>query len=523
MSTQQPTQRRQAKRTPIDEYPSLTSRTQQETETILSEHGIINGEPTLQKNAHLQFLARNMIQGFPARYVSQDASQPWLLFWTLQSFSALQVGLDPGNRQRAIDKILAWQHPNGGFSGGPGQSPHLLPTYAAVCAMAIAGRPGPGGGWDQIDRPKLYEFFMSLKQPDGSFRVAEHMEVDVRGIYCLLVTAVLLNIMTPELVEGTATFLASCQTYEGGFSSASHPFYSVETDRVLRSPKPNLGEAHGGYTFCALASWVVLQSYLNLEPPPASSIGPNSQWGTEFTTERPRVDLKRLTRWLANMQGSEVELGGFRGRTNKLVDGCYSWWCGGAFSLLEALGIGGLQNLTSKDVEIDEIVDAAKEAGASKEEHHDGWDDIDESLFNRKALQEYIILAGQHPAGGLRDKPPKSADSYHTLYCLSGLSAAQHHIYPSHARKADTLKTWKDDESPYNTLRKAVFADVISWTEEDGTAKVIGPAATNRLNATHPLTNLTITHTEGIMKHFYGQEIPSRPFIKPMGTKRESK
>jgi protein farnesyltransferase subunit beta len=29
-------------------------------------------------------------------------------------------------------------------------------------------------------RQKLYEFFMSLKQPDGSFLVAEHMEVDVR-------------------------------------------------------------------------------------------------------------------------------------------------------------------------------------------------------------------------------------------------------------------------------------------------------------------------------------------------------
>ncbi len=30
-----------------------------------------------------------------------------------------------------------------------------------------------------------------------------------------------------------------------------------------------------------------------------------------------------------------------------------------------------------------------------------------DSFFNRQALQEYILLAGQHPAGGLRDKPPK--------------------------------------------------------------------------------------------------------------------
>ena len=34
-------------------------------------------------------------------------------------------------------------------------------------------------------------------------------------------------------------------------------------------------------------------------------------------------------------------------------------------------------------------------------------DYVPESFFNRHALQEYILLAGQHPAGGLRDKPPK--------------------------------------------------------------------------------------------------------------------
>ena len=37
------------------------------------------------------------------------------------------------------------------------------------------------------------------------------------------------------------------------------------------------------------------------------------------------------------MQGTEIELGGFRGRTNKLVDGCYSWWVGGCFPLVDAL------------------------------------------------------------------------------------------------------------------------------------------------------------------------------------------
>lgn len=53
---------------------------------------------------------------------------------------------------RTIETLLALQHPDGGFAGGPGQAAHLLPTYAAVCAFAVVGRPGEGGGWDAIDR-----------------------------------------------------------------------------------------------------------------------------------------------------------------------------------------------------------------------------------------------------------------------------------------------------------------------------------------------------------------------------------
>ena len=30
-----------------------------------------------------------------------------------------------------------------------------------------------------------------------------------------------------------------------------------------------------------------------------------------------------------------------------------------------------------------------------------------DDLYDKKALQEYILYAGQHPVGGLRDKPPK--------------------------------------------------------------------------------------------------------------------
>ncbi|KAJ7034695.1 terpenoid cyclases/protein prenyltransferase alpha-alpha toroid [Mycena alexandri] len=473
---------------PTDAFPTPTSSSQAETEKVLLEHlpAEDKAEPTLQKNAHMQFLIRNLVQGFPARYTSQDASQSWLIYWTLQAFSVLQVGLDPSNKQKAVDMIMAWQHPDGGFGGGPRQAAHLLPTYAAVCALAIAGKPGEGGGWDQIDRKKMYNFFMSLKQSDGSFLVAHHSEVDVRGIYCLLVTATLLDIITPELVDGTAGFVASCQTYEGGFSSASQPYYAPASapnapPKLLETPRPPLGEAHGGYTFCALASWVILQPFL-----PSTS-----------SPSQPKINKNSLLRWLVQMQGAPVELGGFKGRTNKLVDGCYSWWVGGGFALLESIGISP----------------AALPAPAEKgHEGKDGeWDDIDDALFNRKALQEYILYAGQHPAGGLRDKPPKNADAYHTLYCLAGLSSAQHKVSPSPTRRKELLDSWIDADSTTDEFRKRIFIDALCYTEEEGTEKIVGGAA-NRVNATHPVFNLTITHIEGIMAHFYKQTVPPRIF-----------
>ncbi|KII84972.1 hypothetical protein PLICRDRAFT_45829 [Plicaturopsis crispa FD-325 SS-3] len=466
------------KRTPTDSYPTETSVLQAETEETLLSHGKPSPTaPTLQKNAHLQFLVRNFSQGFPSRYTSQDASQPWLMFWTVQSFSVLQVGLDPGNKQRAIDTIMAWQHPEGGFGGGPGQSAHLLPTYAAVSALAVVGRPGPNGGWDQIDRQKLYKFLMSVKQPDGSFLVTHHAEVDVRGTYCLLVVAHLLNLLTPELLEGVPAFIASCQTYEGGFSSASQPYFTPDSPpTLLESPRPPLGEAHGGYTFCALASWVMLQPYLETLP---------------STAPRPHISTKNLLRWLVQMQGVESELGGFKGRTNKLVDGCYSWWVGGSFALLEALGVHG-------------------GGGVAHEHGEEDWGDIDDTLFNSKALQEYILLAGQHPAGGLRDKPPKSADAYHTLYCLAGLSSAQHHVFPSPERRSTVEKAWvSPDDDALDALRKNSFTAALSWIEEEGASKFVGGPG-NRVNATHPVFNLTMTHTETLMAHFYGQTVPKR-------------
>ena len=69
--------------------------------------------------------------------------------------------------------------------------------------------------------------------------------------------------------------------------------------------------------------------------------------------------------------------GGFQGRTNKLVDGCYSFWQGGAFPLIHALLLR--ENKITPNY----------------------W------LFDQSALQEYLLICCQHALGGLIDKPGK--------------------------------------------------------------------------------------------------------------------
>lgn len=91
--------------------------------------------------------------------------------------------------------------------------------------------------------------------------------------------------------------------------------------------------------------------------------------------------------------------GGFQGRTNKLVDGCYSFWQGALVPIVQAL-------ISKEDPDV----------GAF----------MKRPLFHREALQEYILICCQRPSGGLIDKPGKPADPYHTCYTLSGLSVAQH-------------------------------------------------------------------------------------------------
>ncbi|CAH8575038.1 unnamed protein product [Schistosoma turkestanicum] len=340
----------------------------------------------LFKINHINYLSKRLFN-LPMSFEHLDASQPWLAYWIVHALRLLNFVIPEETSVKLISFLASSQHPEGGFGGGPYQFAHLATSYGAVnCLASLCRR----DALDIINRDALADWMRKLHQPNGSFLMHLGGEADVRGAYCAAAVAKLTGLLKkyPDLFESTAEWVASCQTYEGGFGG-----------------QPGL-EAHGGYAFCAVATLCILE-------------------------RSELINLPRLLNWVSHRQMATE--GGFQGRTNKLVDSCYSFWQGAIFPIVEEL------LWLSGDLALNDC----------------------DSLFNPSALQEYILLCCQKVSytrpglsvhaddssggklsssnknitseydvstcdGGLIDKPGKNPDAYHTCYSLSGLSIAQH-------------------------------------------------------------------------------------------------
>lgn len=215
------------------------------------------------------------------------------------------------------------------------------------------------GGHDAyalVDRNAMWQWLGRLKQTNGGFRVCEDGEEDVRGAYCALVAVSLLDLpseLPPDaparrhgfrtFQDGLGEYLSRCQTYEGGISD-----------------KPG-SEAHGAYTFCALAC--------------LSLLGSPDQMLHKY------LDVAAIISWLSARQYAPE--GGLAGRTNKVVDGCYSHWIGGCWPLVQAAVQGPMT-----------MGNAQAPQNFCR-------------LFSSEGLARYILSCCQTPGGGLRDKPSK--------------------------------------------------------------------------------------------------------------------
>lgn len=367
---------------------TVTTIDQDETEekcvSMFTSEQVINELQVLKRAQHIAFL-RQTIGKLPAGFVRLDASRAWAIYWALSGLCVLDDDISD-LKDGANEALLGCLSPTGGIGGNVGQLPHLAPTYAGLNALAITGNENV---WSKIDKTAFYKWLLKLKQPNGGFVMHEGGECDVRAVYCALTISSLLGVLDEKLTENVGSFLARCQSFEGGFAGA-----------------PDM-EAHGGYAFCSLASLCLIY--------PPHEVG-------------KYINIPKFTRWLSARQHQPE--GGFSGRTNKLVDACYSHWVGGCWALLN--GVLG---------------------------HSIEWD--------RSALQNYTLYCSQiKGSGGLRDKPDKRADGYHTNYSLCGLSGAQHKYWydkeqANNAKLGDYGFMWKGQTSDAITIEAGNQVEMI--------------------------------------------------------------
>ncbi|CAM0882823.1 unnamed protein product [Alopecurus aequalis] len=370
----------------------------------------------LWRDQHVEYLTKGLKHLAPSFHVL-DANRPWLCYWMVHGLALLDETLDDDLENDIVDFLSRCQDKHGGYGGGPGQLPHLATSYAAVNTLVTIGSER---ALSSIKRDNLYKFMLLMKDQSGAFRMHDGGEIDVRACYTAVSIASLVNILDADLAKGVGNYISSCQTYEGGI--AGEPY----------------AEAHGGYTYCGLAAMVLLN-------------------------EVEKLDLPSLIGWVAFRQGVEC---GFQGRTNKLVDGCYSFWqassfpafaflshmfcsicdrClvyvqGAAIALAQKLmTVADEQSKPSYSNKLSSVDGAcgtsssclASEKSSTVDYAKFGFDFVKQSnqigpLFHNIALQQYILLCAQVLEGGLRDKPGKNRDHYHSCYCLSGLSVSQY-------------------------------------------------------------------------------------------------
>ncbi|NXV37995.1 FNTB farnesyltransferase, partial [Rissa tridactyla] len=212
--------------------------------------------------------------------------------------------------------------------------------------------------------------------------------------YWILHSLELLDEPLPDSVgSDVCQFLSLCQSPKGGFGGGPQQY-------------PHLAPTYAAVnTLCIIGTeeaFGVIDRYGRRGLGGGSSQVERGWEGQDARVVPPPQQPRWLSqeeaagRWVTSRQ-MHFE-GGFQGRCNKLVDGCYSFWQAGLLPLLHrALHARGDTALSMRR-----------------------W------MFDQLALQEYILLCCQCPAGGLIDKPGKSRDFYHTCYCLSGLAIAQH-------------------------------------------------------------------------------------------------
>jgi len=327
-------------------------------------------------------------------------------------------------------------------------------------------------------------------------------EIDVRATYTIACCAHLLGFLQQQNTNKNTVlgrrqvieYVISCQTYEGGMGGEPY------------------SEAHGGYTYCGIAAYQLLtmnttgngadtDATTGIVVTASGGVG-NNEFNND-DTPHPTLNLQALCGWLARRQTSYE--GGFSGRTNKLVDGCYSFWIGGAMAIVSSMMDHEYNNNSDNDEKNESDNDPwltryyqqqqQQNQRDTNNNNDNNMDDNDNNtdttttptslafplLYNVHMLERYILLCAQEPTGGLRDKPSKPRDFYHTNYNLCGLSIAQHN---SNSKTSSSSSSSIGD----NDTATATFVD-----------ETFGDKEQTVVESTHPLYNIRIDRVAKII------------------------
>ncbi|MEN2496606.1 MAG: hypothetical protein MHMPM18_001105 [Marteilia pararefringens] len=215
---------------------------------------------------------------------------PSLLFYNLHTIDLLQCR-DQLSEQ-TISKITylldqLQSKEEGGFSSAVGEIPDSINSYFCINILAILDTEE---AFKLINKPLMFKFLSSLRIGDGSFLSNRIGDIDLRCIYCALVIAKILDLPDQDILfENTVQYILKCQSFSGGFSS-------------------NPGsEVHSGYTYCAVASLVMLDSL-------------------------DKCDITSLRNWV--LKRSRTIEGAFTGRAGKSFCTCYTLYVGSIIKII---------------------------------------------------------------------------------------------------------------------------------------------------------------------------------------------
>eukprot|EP01137_Pigoraptor_chileana_P008009 Opistho-2@54328 len=269
------------------------------------------------RDTHVKYFKR-CLQLLPHHYTSLDVNRLTVAYFCLSGLDILgAIDTLPGKKE-IIDWIYNLQIARDpadpaknaarcGFRGGtslglpfdpsgeacrgcphPMDGGHIAMTYTALACLGILG-----DDYSRVDRASVVMGLRQLQLPDGSFcTTAEGSENDMRFVYCACVISSMLGDWSGVNVDAVVDYIKRSFGYDGGFGQGPHL------------------EAHGGSTYCAVASLQLL-----------------GKLDTALTAD----ERDRLVRWCLMRQEC-----GFHGRPNKLQDTCYSFWIGASLKILGA-------------------------------------------------------------------------------------------------------------------------------------------------------------------------------------------